>query len=143
MSLRPLNCREIGRGKRIVTLGCDKEAKYLGGHIYRRPWNKLALCSRHSTGNVEDATGALDACDREQKLMAGRRPGLLVYRAIWMDEDVMHWPAEDIGTLRLALNTLARVFRLAWYELAGSQTLAVAALRIPRPSWYSLDISSV
>ncbi len=29
--------REIGRGKRIVTLGCDKEAKYLGGHIYRRP----------------------------------------------------------------------------------------------------------
>jgi hypothetical protein len=30
-----------------------------------------------------------------------------------MDEDVMHWPAEDIGTLRLALNTLARVFRLA------------------------------
>jgi cysteine synthase len=29
--------REIGRGKRIVTLGCDNGTKYLGGHIYRRP----------------------------------------------------------------------------------------------------------
>lgn len=27
--------REIGSGKRVVTLGCDSGAKYLGGHIYR------------------------------------------------------------------------------------------------------------
>jgi cysteine synthase len=25
---------ELGRGKRVVTLGCDSGAKYLGGHIY-------------------------------------------------------------------------------------------------------------
>jgi hypothetical protein len=59
-----------------------------------------------------DATGALDACDREQRLSAGRRPTLLVYRVICMDEDAMHWPAEDIGNLRIALNALTRVFRL-------------------------------
>lgn len=29
--------QELGPGKRIVTLGCDNGAKYLGGHIYRRP----------------------------------------------------------------------------------------------------------
>ena len=28
--------QELGPGKRIVTLGCDNGAKYLGGHIYRR-----------------------------------------------------------------------------------------------------------
>lgn len=26
---------EMGPGKRIVTLGCDSGAKYLGGHIYK------------------------------------------------------------------------------------------------------------
>ncbi len=31
--------RETGPGKRIVTLGCDNGAKYLGGHIYRRSSN--------------------------------------------------------------------------------------------------------
>ena len=28
--------RELGPGKRIVTLACDNGSKYLGGHIYRR-----------------------------------------------------------------------------------------------------------
>ena len=28
--------RELGPHKRVVTLGCDNGAKYLGGHIYRR-----------------------------------------------------------------------------------------------------------
>lgn len=27
--------RELGPGKRVVTLGCDNGSKYLGGHIYR------------------------------------------------------------------------------------------------------------
>ena len=29
--------RELGPGKRVVTLGCDTGSKYLGGHIYRTP----------------------------------------------------------------------------------------------------------
>lgn len=28
---------ELGPGRRVVTLGCDSGAKYLGGHIYRTP----------------------------------------------------------------------------------------------------------
>ena len=28
------------------------------------------------------------------------------------DEDAMHWPEEDIGNLRVALNALMRVFRM-------------------------------
>lgn len=58
------------------------------------------------------ATDALDACDREHRVSAGRRPTLLVYRVICSDEDAMHWPEEDIGNLRVALNALVRVFRL-------------------------------
>lgn len=58
------------------------------------------------------ATNALDACDREHRVSAGRRPTLLVYRVICSDEDAMHWPEEDIGNLRVALNALARLFRL-------------------------------
>ena len=42
----------------------------------------------------------------------GRRPTLLVYRLICTDEDEMHWPEEDIGNLRVALNALVREFRL-------------------------------
>ena len=58
------------------------------------------------------ATFALDACDREHRMAVGRRPTLLVYRVICSDEDAMHWPEEDIGNLRVALNALVRVFRL-------------------------------
>ena len=59
-----------------------------------------------------DATNALDACDREQRMSHGRRPTLLIYRVICTDEDAMHWPEEDIGNLRVALNALVRVFRM-------------------------------
>jgi hypothetical protein len=58
------------------------------------------------------ATDALDACDREHRTSGGRRPTLLVYRVICVDEDAMHWPEEDIGNLRVALNALLRVFRM-------------------------------
>jgi hypothetical protein len=59
-----------------------------------------------------EATAALDACDREQRMSSGRRPTLLVHRVICTDEDALHWPEEDIGNLRVALNALVRVFRL-------------------------------
>ena len=52
------------------------------------------------------------ACDREQRMSAGRRPTLLVYRVICSDEDAMHWREEDIGNLRVALNALVKLFRL-------------------------------
>lgn len=59
-----------------------------------------------------DATGTLDACDREQRMSLGRRPTLLIYRVICTDEDAMRWGEEDIGNLRIALNALLRLFRL-------------------------------
>ena len=59
-----------------------------------------------------DATSVLDACDREQRMSAGKRPTLLVYRVICTDEDAMRWGEEDLGSLRVALNALVRVFRL-------------------------------
>lgn len=60
-----------------------------------------------------EATDVLDACDREHRLSVGRRPTLLVFRVICTDEDMMHWPEQDIGNLRIALNALVRLFRLA------------------------------
>jgi hypothetical protein len=45
-------------------------------------------------------------------MSGGRRPTLLVYRVICTDEDAMHWPEEDIGNLRVALNALVRLFRM-------------------------------
>ena len=59
-----------------------------------------------------DATSVLDACDREQRMSAGNRPTLLVYRIICTDQDALHWAEEDIGNLRVALNALVRLFRL-------------------------------
>lgn len=58
------------------------------------------------------ATNVLDACDLEHRMSAGRRPTLLIYRVICSDEDAMHWPEEDVGNLRVALNALVRLFRL-------------------------------
>lgn len=62
---------------------------------------------------LTDAGTALDACDREHRLSAGWRPKLLIYRVVCTDEDAMHWSAEDMGNLRVALNALVRVFRLS------------------------------
>ena len=59
-----------------------------------------------------DATSVLDACDREQRMSAGKRPTLLVYRVICTDQDALHWAEEDIGNLRVALNALVRLFRM-------------------------------
>ena len=59
-----------------------------------------------------EASEALDQCDREQRFAMGRRPTLLIYRIICVDEDATHWPVDDIGNLRVALNALVRVFRL-------------------------------
>ncbi len=59
-----------------------------------------------------DATNVLDACDREQRMSAGKRPTLLVYRVICTEQDALHWAEEDIGNLRVALNALVRLFRL-------------------------------
>ena len=59
-----------------------------------------------------DATSVLDACDREQRMSAGKRPTRLVYQVICTDQDALHWGEDDIGTLRVALNALVRLFRL-------------------------------
>lgn len=65
---------------------------------------------------IDDASAELEALsvadNREHRLSRGRRPTLLVYRVICSDEDAMHWPEEDIGNLRVALNALMRVFRM-------------------------------
>jgi hypothetical protein len=58
------------------------------------------------------ATDVLDACDRDHRLLPGKRPTLLVYRVICTDQDAMNWPEEDLGNFRVALNALVRVFRL-------------------------------
>jgi hypothetical protein len=60
----------------------------------------------------EDASAALDQCDREQRFSGARRPTLLMYRVVCTDEDAGQWPGDDIGNLRIALNALVRVFRL-------------------------------
>lgn len=60
----------------------------------------------------QQATDALDECDRQHRFSAGLRPTLLAYRVICADEDASVWRVEDIGNLRLALNALTRVFRL-------------------------------
>ena len=59
-----------------------------------------------------NASCVLDACDREQRMSAGKRPTLLVYRVICTDQEAMNWAEEDLGNLRVALNALVRLFRL-------------------------------
>ncbi len=56
------------------------------------------------------ATKAIDDCDRAYRMGPGRRPSLLVYRVVCVDEDTTLWSMSDIGNLRVALNALARVF---------------------------------
>ncbi|MFZ0460225.1 MAG: hypothetical protein WAM17_17635, partial [Rhodoplanes sp.] len=49
------------------------------------------------------ATDALDDCDRAARMERGRKPSLLLYRVVCVDEDTTLWPACDLGNLRLAL----------------------------------------
>jgi hypothetical protein len=58
------------------------------------------------------ATDALDQSDRDQRFSPGRRPALLIYRVVCVDDNATLWPAEDLGNLRVALNELVQVFRL-------------------------------
>lgn len=58
------------------------------------------------------ATDALDACDRDHRMAGGRKPSLLLYRVVCVDEDTTLWPEADLGNLRVALNTLIREFRM-------------------------------
>jgi len=60
----------------------------------------------------DEAADALDACDRDHRLCEGRRPALLIYQIVCVDEDARNWPVEDVGNLRVALNALGRVFGL-------------------------------
>lgn len=61
---------------------------------------------------AENSLSVLRGCDREQRMLAGKRPTLLVYRIICTDQDAMNWQEEDLGNLRVALNALVRLFRL-------------------------------
>ncbi len=60
----------------------------------------------------QDATDALDQCDRDNRFLPGGRPTLLIYRVVCADEETKTWRNEDIGNLRFGLNALARVFKL-------------------------------
>ena len=54
----------------------------------------------------------LDACDREQAQAIGRQPSRLVYQVICLDCDIEEKYVADLGSFRLALNALSRVFKL-------------------------------
>ncbi len=58
----------------------------------------------------EAATKAIDDCDRASRMGPGRRPSLLLYRVVCVDEDTTLWSMSDIGNLRAALNALTCVF---------------------------------
>jgi hypothetical protein len=61
---------------------------------------------------LEHATNVLDACDCEHRMSVWLRPTLLVYRAICSDDNVLYWPEENIGNLRLAMNARVSLFRM-------------------------------
>ena len=42
------------------------------------------------------ATDALDDCDRAARMERGRKPSLLLYRVVCVDEDTTLWPACDL-----------------------------------------------
>jgi hypothetical protein len=42
-------------------------------------------------------TDALDDCDRAYRMERGRKPSLLLYRVVCVDEDTALWPACDLG----------------------------------------------
>lgn len=43
------------------------------------------------------ATDVLDDCDRAARMKRGRKPSLLLYRVVCVDEDTTLWPACDLG----------------------------------------------
>lgn len=63
------------------------------------------------TGDGLTTALALGCCSW-RIVSSGKRPTLLIYRVICTDHDAMHFPEEDIGNLRVALNALVRLFRL-------------------------------
>jgi len=83
-----------------------------GGVFGGSPGEPDAVVVERFRRRFDAATDALDQCDRDHRFSPGRRPALLVYRAICVDEDTTLWPEEDLGNLRVALNALMRVFRM-------------------------------
>jgi hypothetical protein len=71
-----------------------------------------ALVVERLRRRFDAATDALDQCDRDHRFSPARRPALLIYRVVCVDEDTTRWPSEDLGNLRVALNALVRLFRV-------------------------------
>jgi hypothetical protein len=55
---------------------------------------------------------ALEECDREQRYAVGRQPSRLIYQVVCLDCEMDEQREGDIGSLRIALNALARIFKL-------------------------------
>lgn len=83
-------------------------AGFLGGNSSTEPEEETVEKIRKS---FDVATDALDQCDRDHRMAVGRKPSLLLFRVVCADEDTTLWPECDLGNLRIALNTLTRVFR--------------------------------
>jgi hypothetical protein len=99
--------------------GDETNIAWFGGVQRRKgvsaaPWHKRRIF-RHSF--IVPRFGACLHPDPEKwpadlavRMERGRKPSLLLYRVVCVDEDTTLWPACDIGNLRLALNTLVRAF---------------------------------